>query len=341
MKILLCSVPFRPSVGGIEAVSAILAEHFHALGHEVVLITQTPSAEPDRAPYPVVRRPDPRSLYRWVRWADVVLHNNISLRWVWPLLLLRRPWVVAHHTWLPRRGTGAFAGWLKRRAIRFARNIAVSEAMARSLPVDCEIVPNPYADDVFRRRPEVTRLAQLIYVGRLVSDKGVDTLLRALAALRQRGRSVQLTIVGSGPEDVPLRRMAGQLGLRRQVRFVGPRSAPEVAGLLNAHGALVVPSRWEEPFGLVAIEALACGCVPVVARSGGLPEAIGAHGHVFAPNDSEALAECLEALLPTLPLDGPGTAEHHLARHRPEVVARAYLAILDPARAELRDAVRA
>jgi glycogen synthase len=88
MKILLCSVPFRPSTGGIETVSAVLAEQFHRRGHAVTLVTQTPAGEPDSEPYPIVRRPSTAQMWRLVKQADVVFHNNISLRMAWPLLAL-------------------------------------------------------------------------------------------------------------------------------------------------------------------------------------------------------------------------------------------------------------
>src|ERR1017187_3317126 len=125
MKILFCSVPFRPRIGGIETVSEILAARFNDAGHEVLLVTQTPGTILDNGAFQIIRRPSSRALWNAVRWADIVFHNNISLRFAWPLLILRRPWVIAHHTWTPRTG----AGRLKHLATRFAVNIAVSEAI--------------------------------------------------------------------------------------------------------------------------------------------------------------------------------------------------------------------
>ena len=209
MNILLCSVPFRPSVGGIETVSALLAECFHRMGHRVIVVTQTPGAGPDAEGFEVVRQPSAARMFELVRWAQVVFHNNISLKFAWPQWLLRRPWVVAHHTWIPT--TGMAAG-LKRWAIRHASNIAVSHAVAESLPVDCTIVPNPYADDVFVRVDNIERSRELVFVGRLVSDKGVDVLLDALGLLATRGRRVGLTVIGEGPELPALRRQGAELG---------------------------------------------------------------------------------------------------------------------------------
>lgn len=330
MNILFCSVPFRPSVGGIETVSALLAERFQRIGHSVVLTTQTDSPEADADAFRVVRRPAAAQLFELVRWADVVFHNNISLRFAWPLLLLRRPWVVAHHTWIPRAG---LAARVKRRTLRHASNLAVSRAVADSLPVPCAVVPNPYADDLFVRNDRVARRGELVFVGRLVSDKGVDTLLDALALLGRRGRKARLTVVGDGPEAPALRRQAVALGIADQVDFVGRRAGPELVAVLNAHRVLVVPSVWEEPFGVVALEAMACGCVPLVTRSGGLPDAVGACGVVVPRGDREALARGVEELIGDPAAQGRyrAGAAAHLERHTRDRIARDYLQVIGDA----------
>ena len=330
MNILLCSVPFAPSVGGIETVSALLAVRFERLGNRVVVVTRSESMQPDAANYRIVRRPSTKALFDLVRWADAVFHNNIGLRFAWPLLLLRRPWIVAHHTWIPHRGA---AGRLKRWAAGAATNIAVSQAIADDLPVSCRVVPNPYADDVFVPMADVVRRSELIFLGRLVSDKGVSVLLDALALLARRGRIARLTVIGDGPEASRLQAQSATLGLAEQISFVGHRSGRRLAATLNGHEILVVPSVWEEPFGVVALEAMACGAVPLVTRSGGLPEAVGAHGLVVAKADPGALADGIEALLsdPALCRALSDGAAAHLARHSRERVARDYLRIIDDA----------
>ena len=330
LNILFCSVPFHPSIGGTETVSALLAAHFHGAGHRVVLVTRSAGAGPVRDPFEVVRRPSAARLFGLVRDADVVFHNNISLRFAWPQLLLRRPWVVAHHTWIPRRG---LAARLKRAVLRRAANIAISRAVAQSLPVASTLVPNPYADDVFARDAAAARQEDLVFVGRLTDEKGVDRLVAALQLLDARGVRPGLTIVGDGPEAPALRRQAADAGLADRIRFAGWQAAPELVGTLNRHRVLVLPSVCEETFGVVVLEGLACGCVPLVTRSGGLPDAVGDCGLVVARDDAAALADGIAALLGDAGLqeDFRARAPEHLRRHTRERIGQDYLRVLTDA----------
>jgi glycogen(starch) synthase len=326
MRILVCSIPFAPSIGGLETISELLVSRFHSAGHEVRLVTQTPSSVPDTTGYQIIRRPSARALLQQVRWAEVVLHNNISLRFAWPLLITRRPWVIAHHMWSPHTGVGR----LKHLATRFATNIAVSNAMARTLMVPATIVPNAYADDMFVTYPNVRRSRDLVFLGRLVPSKGVPVIVEALAALRSQGEIRKLTIIGGGPEEAALREQVQGLRLDEQVFFAGFKQGRELVDLLNEHRIMIAPSVDDEPFGIVALEAIACGLIPIVADSGGLPDAIGACGLVVPKSDSQALATAIlrlndEVLAARL----RAQAKPHLEGHSRDKIARAYLQVLN------------
>jgi glycosyltransferase involved in cell wall biosynthesis len=181
--------------------------------------------------------------------------------------------------------------------------------------------------------PHVRRNRDLVFVGRLVSDKGCDVLLDALSLLKTRGLTPRLTIVGDGPELPGLRAQALNLKLDEEVEFAGVKRDEELAGLLNAHCILVVPSRWREPFGIVALEGIACGCVVVGSEGGGLKDAIGPCGVTVPNGDAEALADAIARLvtddqrLDSLRIH----AKTHLAAHHPSVVARAYLQVFEQA----------
>ena len=334
MKILFSSHLFPPSVGGLENVGLMLAEEFRAAGHEVRVITQTPGGG-DHHPFPVIRKPGIKELLREIKWSDVVFHNNISLRTLWPLLFIRRPWVVVHHIWVENKGRfGAAKVWLKKLAFQTARaNIAISKAIAGELPVPSTVIPNPYREEVFRVCPEIPRDRDLVFVGRLVSAKGVDILIEALARLKGDGLAPGLTIVGAGPEEAALRRQVERHGLTEQVSFAGVKTGAQLAQLLNQHQILVVPSRWDEPFGIVALEGIACGCVVAGSERGGLKDAVGACGVTFPNGDVSALQAALRELLrnPAELAKFRANAAAHLAHHSPKTVARSYLRVIESA----------
>jgi glycogen synthase len=333
LKILLVSYTFPPSVGGIETVSRLLAQEFLRTGHQVRVVTDTIATTSEPFPYPVARRPGWKPLVEYHAWCDVVFHNNISLNYAWPLLFIRRPWVIAHHVWIGGESHPHWRERLKKHSLRHATNLAVSRAVAAKMPVPAELVGDPYDDAVFFEAETPVRKKDLIYTGRLVSDKGIDLLLLALGKLKQQGIRPELTVAGDGSQRSGLQQMSAQLGLAEQVVFTGQKSPGELADLLRGHRIQVVPSRWEEPFGIVALEGLACGCKLIVAESGGLLEAAGSSALVFKRGDADSL-EC--ALLNAL--DGPPESEaarqgrlRHLAVFQKSNVAAQYLAAFQTA----------
>ena len=340
MRILLATHCFFPSIGGLETVARVLADEFTALGHKVVVVTQ--SARPGgealdkkEFPYGVVRRPNPLLLMRFVLWSEVYFQNNISLRTIWPLLLANRPWIVSHQTWLTR--VDGRTGWedqFKKFAIRFGSPIAISRAVAAPLPVPATLIGNPYQDKLFRELPGVARTKDLVFLARLVSDKGGDVTLEALARLRARSQTPRLTVVGDGPERPNLEAMAERLGVAGQVEFVGMQTGETLVRILNEHRIMVVPSQLAEPFGVVALEGIACGCVVIGSAGGGLPDAVGPCGLLFPNGDAEALADRMERLLEDAELrarlrDG---APEHLEAHSPRHIAAKYLEMFEKVR---------
>ncbi len=169
--------------------------------------------------------------------------------------------------------------------------------MTEHLPASSIVVSNPYNDDIFKIDSEVARTCDLIFVGRLVSDKGLGLLLESLSKLQQLNVRANLTVVGDGPEMNALVIQCEKLSLREQVKFVGVKMGIELRELMNAHRILVVPSLWAEPFGIVALEGIACGCVVVGSKDGGLRESIGPCGLLFPNGNCDALADCLRRLL--------------------------------------------
>jgi len=136
------------------------------------------------------------------------------------------------------------------------------------------------------------------YVGRLVTEKGIDTLLRAMADMDNETR---LVLVGSGPMEGELRALARELGIADRVTFQPPVTQEEMPQWMGAFDALVLPSltckHWKEQLGMVLIEAMACGTPVVGSDSGEIPHVIGDAGIVFPEGNVLALTESLRGLL--------------------------------------------
>jgi len=332
VKILVYSPAFAPSVGGLEFMAGALASEFVELKQEVVVVTTTADSAGTRFPYCVARSPTARGLVGLFRWSDVVLQMNMSLRGLWPFAFVRRPLVIAHNGFYRRDiGRLGIRDRLKYWIARFVTNVACSEAVKADLPAGSVVIGNAYNDAVFARgsvRPD----RDLVFVGRLVSEKGADLLLEGLAELRKGGLRPTLTIVGFGPEEARLRALCDERRLRDVVHFHGKAKGAELAQLLQRHRIMVVPSR-NEGFGVVALEGIASGCVVVGSDAGGLPEAIGACGTVFASGDSAALARKLAAVLGDESMCEKYRAgqDRHLARFSRRRVALGYLSVLEGA----------
>jgi glycosyltransferase involved in cell wall biosynthesis len=139
----------------------------------------------------------------------------------------------------------------------------------------------------------------VLSIGRLVWEKGHQDVLRAVALLRERGRSdVRVVIVGQGPEEERLRAVARDLRLEESAEFRGWIPHEEMGSVYAAASCLVLGSIpipfWEEQFGMVLVEAMAAHVPVVAAASGAIPEVVGESGTLFGPGDWAGLAGVLE-----------------------------------------------
>jgi glycogen(starch) synthase len=291
-SVAILSAAFAPSQGGIERVTEIVARGLRERGWNVLVITSTQGGRIDG----VLRNPSPRQLVTALRRADVILESHPSVRLSWPSILrlvgTRR--VVVLHTvvGLPS-GVLRLRDRVKRALLPRDNTYAVSDWLRRTQAPFAKVIANPYDASLFRRGPGLERRG-IIFLGRLVSAKGLDVLLTALSI---GGLNESLTVVGDGPERGKLQALAESLGV--DANFLGARHPDEVADLLRSHHVLVVPSRSSPPeaFGLVAIEGLASGCRVVVTDCGGLADTVGTFGAVARADDPGDLADKLRSEL--------------------------------------------
>lgn len=139
---------------------------------------------------------------------------------------------------------------------------------------------------------------EILFFGRVAKEKGLPVALKALVKMQAPGSAnAQLVVCGRGPRRTlaRLRLESLRLGIAGRVHFLGSLSATDLADRLSRSSVVVVPSTWEEPFGLVCVEAAMAGVPLVASRSGGIQEIFRdeTEARYFTPGSS---AECARAL---------------------------------------------
>ena len=158
------------------------------------------------------------------------------------------------------------------------------------------VAPMPVDETLFA--PGDERRDELLFVGRLDEQKGLDTALRALPRLRGRAAELPLRIVGGGPAEARLRRLADELGIAGRLLWEARLPQAELAARYRRAAALLVPGR-DEGLGLVAVEGQLAGAPVVAAASGGLVDVVrdGDSGRTFAAGEPAALARVVEEVV--------------------------------------------
>jgi glycogen(starch) synthase len=153
-----------------------------------------------------------------------------------------------------------------------------------------------------RRRYSPNGDPLLLFFGRLEWEKGVQDLIAALPRVRREHRGTRLVVAGNGSHRTWLADQARKHRVFRAVEFAGHLSDRELAGVLAAADAVVLPSKYE-PFGIVALEAAAAGAPLVASTAGGLGEVVldGVTGLSFEPGDVDGLAKAVRTVLADRP----------------------------------------
>jgi glycosyltransferase involved in cell wall biosynthesis len=141
----------------------------------------------------------------------------------------------------------------------------------------------------------------LLAVGRVIVEKGFQVAVAACQRLLREHRSLRLLIVGDGPYLSRLKAKTESAGLQQRVMFIGGVEEAQTANFYNMCDVFLFPTCYEESFGLVAVEAMACGKPVVASRLGGIPEVLGAEeqsaGILIEPGNVADLAIQVDLLL--------------------------------------------
>jgi glycosyltransferase involved in cell wall biosynthesis len=161
------------------------------------------------------------------------------------------------------------------------------------------VIPMPVSAEfrIQNSEPEIQN-SQVLTVARLTKQKSIDTLVDALAILRERGSNARLKIIGDGPERAALEQQARDLCLQDRIEFLGALLQKDLPSQYAACAVFVLPSV-REGMGLVLTEALLCGAPVIAANSGGVTDIVhdDKTGLLFPERDARALADTIEKLL--------------------------------------------
>lgn len=328
MRILVWPEMFHPHIGGIEVRSGELVAELCRRGHECTVITsripETLAIEDTWHSAPVHRLQFRRAIatgdlrelqhaLATVRAVKTSFQPDVELVFVsGPLIALQRiasrqapcPTIASLQGRIEEYTT---PGGTIRQHLRYCDFIVtvshfLHQAVCRDMP-ELARKTIPLLNSLPVSGPRPLSLPQdppvIMTLGRLIPEKGFDLALRAMQQVHVRHPAAKMIVAGDGPERQPLETLAHELGLEGCVHFTGWIPPTEVPGFLNRASVVVMPSRWEEAFGLVSLQAAQMGRPVVGTRVGALPEIVihGRTGFLVDNEDVTALANALDLLL--------------------------------------------
>lgn len=292
MRILLTADPELPvppvHYGGIERIISSLIGEFRRTGHQVGLLAHPGSSQPvdSRSEWPGASSRNWRdtlaNMIALSRAATAfrpdILHSFSRIAYLTPLLPLSLPKVMSYQR-EPSHSTTSLGHRLSRGSLVFTGCSEHISATGRRAGGDWEAIPNFIDPEKLDFVPEVPPDAPLVFLSRIEPIKGCHT---AIAIARASGR--RLLIAGNRVETGSAvgywdQEIAPHLG-KDGIEYVGTVNDEQKNAMLGQAAAMVVPIEWEEPFGIVFAEALACGTPVISCARGAVPEIIehGIHG---------------------------------------------------------------
>jgi len=294
---------------------------------EIIVSAETLSQDKVRFPFEVIRRPGTIEILRLMRKADIICTIDLSLKFIFLSKIARKPLVCTHNGYklISIDGLGWYLNdpapltpcrsilfYKKEKGLQYAlkegfklyirrfavsiiySNVAASVWISKRqrLPKQVQIYPLFPVDKFTTIAETLNKKYDFLFLGRLVEEKGLETLLRAFHDLLEKTKNykLKLAIVGYGIYESELKNIALELAISNNIDFLGPKKGKELIDIISQCEVAVVPSYWEEPLGGVALELLAAGRILIVSKNGGLPEIVGESGLTFTNGDWKELS---------------------------------------------------
>jgi len=310
LRIAIYSRVFYPSVGGVQVTSRCMARELCAMGYDVTVVTGTQLEDVQELSegYRIIRKPTLFLLiHEFRRVHRVISKGGVSALAGLASIIAKKPLIIVHEmAGSPLRPSRnlyvAASNVLRRIIVRYADfHIAVSQACleSKSLPkgAHASVLYNP-VDPHLRAsiQTKTTLSIDVLYVGRLISGKGIYVLLAALRRFEQKGISLRVAFVGDGPE----REAIAQAVINMQyvhVDIKGSLHGGDLARMYHEARLVVVPSLHLEGMGLVIAEAFAFGRPVVGSDQQVIVEVMGGAGVSFKNGDDINLFEKIKTLL--------------------------------------------
>lgn len=325
MKIAIVVFQFPPKwLAGTEIATYNIAKHLAREGHEVHIVTSRDEGLPElhsENGFDIHRHAAPKIpffglLFFWIRICfeikkikpDIVHTQNFGS--CLPAYVTKKILKIPYLVW--GRGNDIYQpSWFIQKTTKlFCNNadaiVALTENMREKISEKCEkeifVISNGINLELFFQGDPGVKAQRttknIIFVGRLHSVKGVQYLIEAMKQIHDEMPDVTLLLVGEGSERNYLEHLTAMSGLSGCIDFIGRVPHEAIAEYMNRSDIFVLPSI-SESFGMVNVEAMACGLPVVASRVGGIPDIVtdNVNGYLVEPGNSEAIAEKVLILL--------------------------------------------
>lgn len=329
MKILVYSHFFYPSIGGVETASCCLATHLTKQGQDVTVVTRIKDInKSNNYNFKIIRNPNFKSLLKLIKESDIIHMQGYNIFIFLLSKFFNTKIIWDHHgydticlkveAWNGSECNYRFVQCLKCLKVdysivkvtyllilyyikQFSKNKVTYHISHRNYVENRLKLKNnimiPNCLNLNCRDYSEKSQFDILFVGRLVKEKGCDTLIKAAAICKSNGLDLSIVICGDGHFRTEIENLIEIYKLESIVNLMGFVDKKSLTKLFSESKIVVVPSLWPETFGLVALEAMMYKKPVIASDYGGLSETVNNSGLLFEPGNEHDLADKITELM--------------------------------------------